>query len=408
MKILFYITVAVFTFKVNAVESVLYKHEVNTDNKIISIVGDNNTTNGLILIEKSFLEKWKKKLNPKRGAHVLYNIIDEKNPAKGTLLLKAPFNEKITIGKSAWVKNGYVIPVLRGNGIVEGYIYNPNSKISRKFFTNSRAKKSYTLFVYALSRGYVVISSVRSEVIVHYYSYGSSDANPIEVFNNENNITSVSDVVEMGGKVFLTGNRVKSKSLSAWSSEFNFKQRSVKDEVVDLMTGIEGKDDNVIFKTKFIPSLSSIPSILLLKKESAYAQKGIFTIIKLEKNKRSIWKKTISNIMPGDRTIVSEYCRDQYLLMNKIARTTKEKTLYQKVSFEVISGKGMNQELDLKTLHRINSEVIQNMMLYPVNNKIYVLANFNKLEKTRRDDGWYSWHGYRVDSYNVSSKCTIN
>lgn len=381
--------------KVSAVEQVLFKFEQNIDNEIVKIIGSDDKTEGVVFVTKSYLQARKAKVNPEFSKYKEFYIKNSNRSDKQSLF-RTGSKERVIIGKSVRVNNSYIIPIVRSNSSIEGYKYIPSTGKLDKIFTSSEIKNRFVSAVYALSKGYIVVSSSRLYSTLNYYSYDDVNNYSARLMIKQENISAINDIVERDGNIYIAGNSAKKGRYTTWVYRLLFDEKIGKGEFSFIHSG-NGVSKNTVLYSKLIFSASQHLNLLVMK-SSIYKKETTVEVVQLSKNNKILWSKDVKGVGYNRHFSVSGYCGNTTLIISK---TTSMKPYTQSIKLRLIDENGKSKAIDVEENYK--NEMVLSMMLYGGDHNFYVLANFSKFENVRRKNGWYSWYGYRLDRLN--EKC---
>lgn len=384
--------------KVSAVEQVLFKFEQNIDNEIVKIIGSDDKAKGMVFVTKSYLQARKAKVNPEFSKYKEF-YIKNSNRSDKQFLFRAGSKERVIIGKSVRVNNSYIIPIVRSNSSIEGYKYVPSTGKLSKIFTNSAVKNRFVSVVYALSKGYIVVSSSRLYSTLNYYSYGDVNNYSTRLMMKKGNISAINDIVERDGNIYIAGNSVKNGKYVTWVYKLLLDKKISNGKFSFIHSG-DGISKNTVLYSKFIFSDSHQLNLMVMI-SSIYKKETTVEMIRLSKNNKTIWNKNVKGVGSDRDFSVSGYCDNKTLIMSII---TNRKPYTQNFNLRSVDEKGKSKAIDVNENYK--NEMVLSMMLYGGDHDSYVLTNFSKFESVRRKNGWYSWYGYRIDKINT--KCLKN
>jgi hypothetical protein len=383
--------------QVDAMETLLDQYEKDIDQAIVSIVGENEGNQGIIVVAKKFLDRRKAAVDPKRSLYEVYEIIDTEKK-KVVSLLTVPVDEKLIVGNAARGDDEYIIPVVRSDKIIEVYKY----KLSTGLVTDVEipeidTKYNNILSVFATSHGFFFEVPSGGGVALIYHSNRTKKQIEIPLLGKDNIVISINDVIEQKGTVFITGLGTGSHNPAnsyVWIYSFqsdNYKK--VKKTFLKL------KENDELLYPKFISTMDSSPSILLSQRASIN-NSPVMSILNFDGEQETVWNTNTSNSQDDENYSVSGICNGQFMILRK---NTMKKPFKQLIDFLIVSKDGTENKFDIETLS--SKDNYSDVMVKSINNFLYVLINFNRFEDVRRSEGWYSWIGYSVNKLELNAVC---
>jgi len=149
-------------------DPLLFEYQKNIDQEVSAVIGMTPDAESLLILTKEYLSARKKHVDPIRSEFELYVIRDVANNKK-TNLLNVARSEKVIVGRIADLHDSFIIPIIRNHSTVELYAYHPHDQSTEMIGQNTPG--NYLSRVYAVSDGYIVISSIRDQINATYYAY---------------------------------------------------------------------------------------------------------------------------------------------------------------------------------------------------------------------------------------------
>jgi hypothetical protein len=123
-------------------------------------------------------------------------------------------------------------------------------------------------------------------------------------------------------------------------------------------------------------------------------------IFKIGDKIKQIWQLDLSEIEGGQNTQIAGICSDKYLFAQKVKPNS---TIFNAVEYKIISSAG--QEIRTWKERMVINGSLLNVDIFPTTDYFFTVSNFSKTEEVRRQDGWYSWLGFRVDKIDIRKEC---
>ncbi len=151
---------------------------------------------------------------------------------------------------------------------------------------------------------------------------------------------------------------------------------------------------------EFIKSLHSFPSVQVLSRKSKFAPHTV-RIFKLLVKPEMVWQFDLNKIEGLQNIAIAGVCKDEYVIAQ--INNTKPSRTADNIIYREIGSKG--KEKRIWTEKTVTGGFLTSIYLQPTSEYLFSLMNYSKTENVRRQDGWYSWMGYRVDKYTMSKGC---
>lgn len=359
------------------------------DQEAISIIGITPDTEALLLVTKEFLSKRKRKADPSRK-YMKYFIRDVNNKSR-IMLLTAAQSEDIIVGRASLRGDYFVIPVIRNHTRVELYAYGPhNNSIS---MIGKVTPGNYISAVYAVSDGYIVVSSRRERTDAIYYAYEGGHST---ILTTELSDVRVDDVTELHGTLYVTvTGKIHKGDRQIWQISANRRTSST----LDFHRNIVKAASNIL-QASYLPITHKAPSLRIFSLSGGFlGNDAKMNIVSLDDKPSSVWEKKLPVIESGLKFSAVGICKSDYL----ISEIRTERDSHKSSIVFTYTGNPARTIQYPEITEQYT--VLTRLLMFPTEDTVYVVTNFSKQEDVRRDGGWWSWYGFRVDQLNIENLC---
>lgn len=170
-----------------------------------------------------------------------------------------------------------------------------------------------------------------------------------------------------------------------WLVEFKLDSRELKADV-----SIHNMDKPAVLDVKRIPSFNSGLALYVQSRNSILEPpENIILNHKL----KVVWNNKASKL-EGDSLSIAGICSSDFAILRK--KSTKK--VADSIDLSIISSSGKQRfSVDKKM---IDNGFLADVMLAPeTKTSVIMIMNFSKTESVRREDGWYSWEGYKITRF---------
>lgn len=398
MRTLGWLILGLFSFNSAVAEQIVNEYEHDIDQQIVKVFPVDKSINGALFVYKKYLEQRKSLIDPERSKLIVYEIKDTAL-AKTVPFLTIGSTDKHEIGEIARVIDGYLIPVIRGGNLVELYKYDTGKQAVQKInLPNASAKYGRSEKIFSLTDGYITVGYSDLNPSATFYTYNNSTKHEIDLHKSVGNIFSVDDVTELNGRVYIAGTSAVANgedASNAWiySIDKQFSKSSIRSYFLEI-------GESVSNHAEFIESLHSFPSVQVLSRKSKYSPQTV-RIFKLLEKPEIVWQLDLDKIEESKNIAIAGVCKDGYVIAQ--IGNIKSSPASKGIVYREIGAKGEEKRVWAEEI--VTGGFGTSIYLHPTSKYLFSLANYNKTESVRRQDGWYSWMGYRVDKYTVSNEC---
>ena len=378
-------------------EPIVMGYEYNIDQQVVNVFPLDKNEQRTIFLYKKYLEQRKSKVDIERSKTIVYYIRDTQGN-KTVPFITLDFLEAHLIGKITKVSDGFLIPV----------IYNLNSAKIFKYTLSDQAVRSIELpdfsvkdgvlrQLFYIKEGYLAVNEIRDALKIVYQPYNSSNQTTLDFNNKKFRLSSVDDITEFNGRIYIVGSAFKEDGKndnSIWLNSFDsrFSKESMQSFNIDVGSAVSQQ-------AEFILTTHNYPSLQVMTRTSMYAPATV-NIFKLDPLAKLIWRFDLSEIEGNRNAFVAGICADEYLFARKVR---SKKTISDSIEFRIISSSGKERRAWIEAMV-VNGSLL-NVGNYPGTDYFFTITNFSKTEEIRRQDGWYSWLGFRIDKFDLQKEC---
>ncbi|WP_262964898.1 hypothetical protein [Methylobacter psychrophilus] len=378
-------------------EQIVIEYEHNIDQQVVSVFPADKNEHSIIFLYKKYLEQRKSKVNIERSKTIVYEIRNNQN-TKVVPFLTFDFSDSHFIGKILKVADGYWIPVTHSTKQVQIFLYRSSDQTVKSIdlpaFSN---KNGVVRQLFHIKDGYLAVIAFGDTIKLVYQAYDTSIQTVIDINSEKRRIVSVNDISEFNGRIYIISSALKSidqASNSIWLFSFDnrFSKESMQSLAIKLpMTGYQ--------QAEFISTTHNYPSLQVLTRTKKYVPPTVH-IFKIEDKIKKIWQLDLSEIEGNHDAQVAGICSDKYLFVRKVKANN---TIFNSVEYKIISLAG--KEIRTWKEQMVINGSLLNVGIFPITDYFFTVSNFSKTEEVRRQDGWYSWLGFRVDKTDIRKDC---
>jgi len=374
---------------------VMLGFERNVDQRIVALVPSDTNEPPSMFITKTYLEQRKARVNPERSKSMTYAI----RPIGGgdaTEIFTFRADDSSNIGSAGKVTDGYIVPVILDGRSVHLYEFVPGRGAAERMEPpNQEPQRENVSRAFALATGYLEVSSIGDAVSASFRNYSGSAPVVVDFGSAAGRIIAVDDVLEGDGNIsVLVTSADGEHALSVWI--FRFDSQFTKSSRTDsrLMTG-----DFASVKSRFVGATHALPSVQITSRKSL-REPFLVQLIRLDAIQSLVKRFDFTTTEGGDKLAIAGICKDMYVFARIII---PENAVATNIEYGIMDSGGAVKRTWSEEM--VVGGSIVDVNLAPTVDAFVSLANFSKLEDSRRPDGWYSWLGYRLDRFDITTDC---
>lgn len=401
MKLVFSALGLIFYFQLvvaeaGNLEGVVSGFEQNIDQQVVRVFPVQKSDAGLVFLYKKYLEPRKVKTQDERSKTIGYEILNTRSSEK-VPFLSVDFSDNHFIGKVTEFQNGFLIPVVHNNTSVEVFNYTrDDQKVESANLKVFSYKDGIVKQLFYLEGGFLALIANGSESKLVFQAYGTESQTVIDLTERKLFLSGIDDITELDGRVYIVGSVAKQgtseSNLVLFSFDKQFSKESLKSYPINM-------DVHGSRQAEFILTTHAYPSLQVLIRKERYSPPTLH-LFKLDHKAVEVWKFDFDEIEGNRNLQVAGVCQDQYVFSTKIK---SKGVISDSIEFRVLTSGGKESRVWKEQL--LNNGSLISVGAYPTADNLFVVSNYSKMEDTRRQDGWYSWLGYRVDKLSLVEYC---
>lgn len=355
-----------------------------------------------LLLQRSFLEPRKARINPQRAASDTLHVLDPTS-GKSVPVVSYKADAPLWIGPAQAVADGVVFPVRTAADAPVIYKFAAADRTVRRLplpwernGADAKPQQYERLFVLVDA-----VIGVRSEMGVYQAEVWVGDARAAVrldtmINNGDGRVIAIDDVAEVDGRVMLlmlVAAGQGSDRAEVWLLSFDRSYTRANARAIRLETGSFSSG-----KVQFVRSSQGVSGVRVTQRTATYGRPTLklFSVA----GGTPIWSHELPRLLGADEVAIVGVCRRSFLMMRG---SEDDKLRSIEVESVVLGPAGQEAVIDRVRMPQ-GTSVLRSVALAH-KDKVWSYINFSRLESERRADGWYSWRGFQGSADSADRYC---